>query len=265
MRPKNLLLLTLIFTGGLFLTERYDHELFFFLNCAPDVPMVKTFMLSLTQLADGAWVIMIAMILFPRRQGLVLALILAFLISGGIVQAFKAAWPQPRPTVLFRAMEELCVLGLRNTNSSFPSGHATAAMVLARFLAEGGSQLRVALMLALGSLMALSRVYVGVHFPADIWAGAWLGWMVTDATLRFFRHKKPVGDYFLRGALASGFGFLLATYFIFFHQEKIPEVKHIFIMAAAGVAVLLALRTLYYSLQWGMDLSIRRRLFRQAE
>jgi undecaprenyl-diphosphatase len=57
---------------------------------------------------------------------------------------------------------------------SFPSGHAATAVAGAlagsRVVPGAGW-----LLWALASLMAYSRVYVGVHYPSDIAAGALLG------------------------------------------------------------------------------------------
>jgi undecaprenyl-diphosphatase len=57
---------------------------------------------------------------------------------------------------------------------SFPSGHTAAAFGIAVALAGEGSWLG-ALTLALASGIAVSRVYLGAHYPLDVAAGALVG------------------------------------------------------------------------------------------
>ena len=57
---------------------------------------------------------------------------------------------------------------------SFPSGHATVSFACATVLALAVPRLRVPLFV-LAALISFSRVYVGVHYPLDVLAGAVLG------------------------------------------------------------------------------------------
>lgn len=59
-------------------------------------------------------------------------------------------------------------------DASLPSGHATTAFAAAGVVALMHPRLR-APALCLAALVALSRVYLGVHYPSDIAAGALLG------------------------------------------------------------------------------------------
>lgn len=70
--------------------------------------------------------------------------------------------PQPEPLVDLPA------------TFSFPSGHATVGFACATTLALAVPRLRIPLY-ALAALISFSRVYVGVHYPLDVLAGAVLG------------------------------------------------------------------------------------------
>jgi undecaprenyl-diphosphatase len=63
---------------------------------------------------------------------------------------------------------------------SFPSGHATVAFACATVLSLAVPRLRWPLF-ALAALIAFSRVYVGVHYPGDVLAGAALGILLATA------------------------------------------------------------------------------------
>ena len=62
------------------------------------------------------------------------------------------------------------------TQLSFPSAHATTsfagALVYARLGLPAGAAVRA------GRELALSRLYLGVHYPSDVLAGAALGTLV---------------------------------------------------------------------------------------
>ena len=63
---------------------------------------------------------------------------------------------------------------------SFPSGHATVSFACATTLALAVPRLSVPLY-TLATLISFSRVYVGVHFPLDVLAGAALGIAIARA------------------------------------------------------------------------------------
>ena len=76
------------------------------------------------------------------------------------------------------------------TGKAFPSSHATNTFALAAFLSlvlAGQQVLKVAL-IAHAMVVSYSRIYVGVHFPADVLAGALLGlWL---GICVYFLHQK---------------------------------------------------------------------------
>jgi len=87
--------------------------------------------------------------------------------------AVKYAVRRPRPQ-----LEDLPPLMPTPTQLSFPSAHAATSFAAAR--AYSGL-LPAALLYPAAGAMALSRVYLGVHYPGDVAAGALLGALVGSA------------------------------------------------------------------------------------
>jgi undecaprenyl-diphosphatase len=99
----------------------------------------------------------------------------------------KPAIARPRPDVagLTRTTTAAFVTS-RTSGHSFPSGHAAQAAAGAYALGLMWPRRR-AWLYVLGVLVALSRVYLGVHYPLDILAGAIVGW----AAARFATGGTP--------------------------------------------------------------------------
>lgn len=108
------------------------------------------------------------------RRGRILALLLAvgLLLTDQISShLLKPLVGRERPCF---ALDEVTALVHQVHSRSFPSSHATnnfgAATIL--WLVRRGAW---AWWLAVAGLVALSRVYLGVHYPSDIVAGMFLG------------------------------------------------------------------------------------------
>jgi undecaprenyl-diphosphatase len=95
----------------------------------------------------------------------------AILLGESISGALKVWIKRDRPPLSHPVPEPL----LESPSTySFPSGHATVSFACATLLALAVPRLRIPLF-ALAALISFSRVYVGVHYPFDVLAGAVLG------------------------------------------------------------------------------------------
>jgi undecaprenyl-diphosphatase len=113
-----------------------------------------------------------------RGIGLLFACVLTIAASDQVTaRALKPLFHRQRPSVELADTRPL--FGVRRT-WSFPSNHAVnffaaAPLVLEAFPRFGGWYFVVA------GAVALSRVYVGDHYPSDVLAGAalglWIGWL----------------------------------------------------------------------------------------
>jgi undecaprenyl-diphosphatase len=111
--------------------------------------------------------------------------------SGLMDAGLKALFARPRPAHPL----------LLETSYGFPSGHAMVALCLLGFLcflaATAGTRLRPLgwILSALVLLAGCSRVYVGVHYPADVLAGYLAGVpLLSLAILTYRREPAPPGS-----------------------------------------------------------------------
>ncbi|HEX2070738.1 MAG TPA: phosphatase PAP2 family protein [Thermoleophilaceae bacterium] len=102
----------------------------------------------------------------PRYMRAMRTVMLAYLAN----IALKYVVRRKRPV-----LEGLPALSSTVTSLSFPSAHSTTSFAAAWALTRGDEGLPTVPVYALAKAMALSRVYVGVHYPTDIAAGAAFG------------------------------------------------------------------------------------------
>jgi undecaprenyl-diphosphatase len=129
--------------------------------------------------SQGAIWLLIAVLaaLYWRRPAIFLYVALADLIAGVSGALLRQAIGRERPPLRFPEPYPLVQVP---GNPGFPSGHAATSFACAATLVWLTPLSPIALY-ALATLIAFSRVYVGVHYPLDVIGGAALGLGVATA------------------------------------------------------------------------------------
>jgi undecaprenyl-diphosphatase len=103
-------------------------------------------------------------------------LILALAFTDSIcAQILKPLFERVRPSHV--SMDGLNLLVPKGGKWSMPSNHAANIFALAVVLSYFYDRIKIPLFI-LASLIALSRVYVGVHYPSDVIVGGLLGYAI---------------------------------------------------------------------------------------
>ncbi len=148
-------------------------------------------MLKITHLGDKGfiWIVLGVILLLPkktRRAGFLslLALLSAHLLCNCVLKDFVA---RIRPYELVDGLQ--CLIGKMNS-FSFPSGHTMTAFAAAMVITKG-TRKRIGIpVMILAVCIAFSRLYVGVHYPTDVFFGAVMGALIGLIFFWLFGEKK---------------------------------------------------------------------------
>lgn len=165
----------------------YAHDPFLLVNHALARPWLDPIMAVITTLCEG-WAIAILALVWvsysERRRGAfawsAVVVLAALATDGVVVVALKHLAHTPRPLAVLGPAEVHVVLSPLHVDS-FPSGHSSAAAVLATFGTRRVGARRALVLWALAFLGGLSRIYVGAHWTLDVLAGWTVGVLVTLA------------------------------------------------------------------------------------
>ena len=133
------------------------------------------FMYRVTDLGGAIFITMftLGLVIFGSHENKLIGVeaLLSLAISQIIVHSLKRIMSRERP---YKIIEHLNTFGIDLSDYSFPSGHTTASFSLATTLALNLPKFTLIVIL-LASLIAISRIYLGVHYPTDVAAGLILG------------------------------------------------------------------------------------------
>lgn len=154
-------------------------------------PFLSAFFIPFTTIGNaGILFILIGVLLLffkrTRQSGILLliSLTISFILNDIVV---KNIVQRPRP---YNTFSQIIPLVPPPGKYSFPSGHTAAAF--SSMMTLFFTQKKHAIMgLIIAFLMGFSRIYVGVHYPTDVFFGAFLGTTVAViCAVTFLKTKR---------------------------------------------------------------------------
>ena len=160
----------------------FDWEILYFIQNNLRAPFLDFFFANITLLGELAlcWFVWAIVLLFfkkYRKNGIVLIIgILIGALIGNLI--LKNAVARPRPSWIDTSV---ALLISNPDDFSFPSGHTLSSAIAAVILTLSNKKFGY-FAIPLAVIMAFSRLYLFVHFPTDIFAGAVIGLVIGFGT-----------------------------------------------------------------------------------
>jgi undecaprenyl-diphosphatase len=158
--------------------HRLDSNLCIAVNQTSQVRLIRDLFRLVSRLGDGLfwYALMLLILLFEGSDGLlpVLHMALAGLSGTLLYKWLKGKTLRPRP---FEVHQDIFMTGKPLDKFSFPSGHTLHAVVFGLVAINYYPALSFIIM-PFVSMVALSRVVLGLHYPSDVLAGAFIGSLI---------------------------------------------------------------------------------------
>lgn len=165
----------------------------YIINIVRDISDYKTFIYNfITFFASGAFfaIMSILIFIFVKNKRLALFVVCSVLLGALINNfVFKLLFARNRPSDMI----------VNESGYSFPSGHSMTAAVFYGFiiylvynsdLNKNKKLVIIAALISLIVLIAISRIYLGVHYPSDVVAGVVLGIIYLIITTKIYEKIK---------------------------------------------------------------------------
>lgn len=148
---------------------------------------------NVTNLGDTLVALVLCLLLWRSRPEVLWALVFALILGTLWARGLKPLVDVERPVAVLG--DAVHVIGRAYRAHSFPSGHATTAFVIAGLFAWAYRTWPVIVAaLAVATLVGISRAVVGVHWPLDILAGAFGGWLCAVASISLASRTRAFGE-----------------------------------------------------------------------
>jgi len=170
-----------------------DIKIFYFINHALSSHCLDYLMAIFTEFGSLLFIYGIGLVclVFRKKEIKLLGIFLlaGTFISSEIISLLKSAFRVLRP---FSALENVRYF-IKAYGYSFPSGHTCLAFTAAAIL---GLRIKKRIFLYfLSTVVAFSRVYLGVHYPSDVIVGAAIGLIVGFLMIKMYNYAELPNKY----------------------------------------------------------------------
>lgn len=149
--------------------------------------ILDNFFLMITNMGVIYFWIMIAILMYlfgnEKAKGVAGKMVVVLIITAAFTHLIKYFVMRPRPYV---ELANLVVLHLER-DFSFPSGHTATSTAMGYLLAR---EYHNWIYMAIPLTVAFSRMYIGVHYPSDVFGGFLLGIIIVYVMEYFFNFEN---------------------------------------------------------------------------
>lgn len=180
--------------------KEWDRELFIYLN-GLGIERLDSFWIFITQ--EENWIplylifIILIFLAYKKKQAFIVLIgfLCSFLVTFGVTRFIKASVARVRPNNV-ESLQEVIRILQEPTYYSFVSGHTSTSMAITTFmvLILRHRYKWVYIFYLWPILFATSRVYVGVHYPSDLAAGAFVGVIIAIIIYKICEKMLARGD-----------------------------------------------------------------------
>lgn len=139
------------------------------------------------------WIIIAIIMIFFKKYRKTGIMIIIGLVAGVLIGnvLLKNLVARERPCWINDTVQMLIAVP---QDYSFPSGHTLSSFLSATITMNTDKKLGFTAFI-LASLIAFSRLYLYVHFPTDVLAGAFIGILIGWGICRFFKNKTVFNNF----------------------------------------------------------------------
>lgn len=170
-----------------------DTQLFLLINHLPHTALTDGLFRFLSGLGSSGFIwFVFGVLLYIREEQKYIKFFLPIAFAGGtsyilVEYILKPFIARVRPTLEMGAI----IVEEGKSDFSMPSGHATIAFAMAGVLSAYEPRYKP-YFYTIASLIAFSRIFLGVHYPGDVLVGALLGFLIARCAIYLFPRKKQL-------------------------------------------------------------------------